>query len=77
MIIPNKYENISQNILELGKDLLTLLSRRKNIYDLYKELIIHRNENYEVPFSKYLIALDFLYALGKIDIEDENVVRLK
>jgi len=77
MLIPNKYENISQNILSVGLDIIKILKKRKNIYSLYKELLKIRNDEYELPLDKFFLALDFLYAVGLIDLDEEMVVRIR
>jgi hypothetical protein len=75
MLIPHKYEDISQNLLSVGLDILKILKRRKNVYNLYKELLEMRNDEYELPLNKFFLALDFLYAVGIIDLDEESVVR--
>lgn len=77
MLIPSKYEDFSQNVLSVGLDILEILKRRKNIYSLYKELVRMRNDEYDLPLDKFLITLDFLYALGLIDLDREMVVRMR
>ena len=77
MLIPHKYEDISQNMLSIGLDVLSILKRRRNVYNLYKELLETRNDEYELPLNKFFLTLDFLYAVGIIDLDEESVVRLK
>ncbi len=77
MLLPNKYENISQNYLSLGKDVIKILKNKRNIYDLFKELVAYRKDEYELTIQKYLFTLDMLYALGLIKLEGENIVKLK
>ena len=76
MLIPHKYEDISQNMLSVGLDILRILKRRRNVYNLYKEVVEMRNDEYELPLNKFFFALDFLYAVGIIDFDEERVVRL-
>jgi len=77
MLIPHKYEDISQNMLSVGLDILQVLKRRRNVYNLYKELVKMRDDEYELPLNRFLLTLDFLYAVGIIDFDEESVVRLK
>lgn len=77
MLIPSKYENFSQNILSIGLDVMKILKRKKNIYILYKELLEVRDDEYELPLNKFLLTLDFLYAVGLIHIDEKNLVRLR
>lgn len=77
MLIPNKYEDISQNILSVGLDILQILKRRRNVYNLYKELLKMRNDEYELPLNKFFLTLDFLFTIGIIDLDEESVVRVR
>ena len=77
MLIPHKYEDISQNILSVGLDILQILKKRRNIYNLYKELLDMRNDEYELPLNKFFLTLDFLFAIGIIDLDKESVVRVR
>ena len=77
MLIPNRHENITQNVLSVGLDILKVLKRRRNVYFLYKELLRMRNDEYDISLNKFFLTLDFLYAVGLIDLEKEEVVRLK
>ena len=75
MLIPNKYEDTSKNLLAVAGQVITSVRGRKNLYSLYKKVIEQRKDEYPITFSKYLLALDFLYAIGKIDIEDKDVIK--
>ncbi|MGD2247928.1 MAG: hypothetical protein PVF58_05945 [Candidatus Methanofastidiosia archaeon] len=77
MLIPHKYEGISQNMLSVGLDILKILRRRRNVYNLYKELIQMRNDEFELSLNKFFLTLDFLYAAGIITLDGESVVRLR
>lgn len=77
MLIPHKYEDISQNFLSVGLDILHILERRRNVYNLYKEVVRTRDDEYELSLNKFFLALDFLYAVGIIDFDKECVVRLR
>ncbi len=77
MLLPSKYENFSQNYLSLGKDILRIVKHKKNIYELFKELVEYRRDEFEINLQKYIFTLDLMYALGTIKLEGENIVRLK
>lgn len=77
MLLPSKYENFSQNYLSLGKDILRIVKHKKNIYELFKELVAYRRDEFEINLQKYIFTLDLMYALGTIKLEGENIVRLK
>lgn len=73
MIVPNKYDDISKNMLTLGINVLNLLDYPKNVYILYKELLKFRNDRYEIEFSNFILTLDFLFALDLIKFNKEKV----
>lgn len=75
VLIPNKYEDVSKNLLTIGADIIKSIRGRRNIYTLYKKVIESRSDEYQIPFDKYLLALDFLYAVGKVDLDDKDVIR--
>lgn len=75
MLVPNKYEDVSKNILSLGLDVLRVLKLRKNVYDLYQSLLRERNDTYQISFNKFLLTLDFLYSLDLITLKDGDVIR--
>jgi len=69
MIIPNKYKDVSQNIFSLGKNILEILDKRdSSIYDLYKIVIEKRGDEFYADLKLFFFSLDFLYALGLIEI---------
>ncbi|MFC1691833.1 ABC-three component system middle component 6 [Nanoarchaeota archaeon] len=75
MLVPNKYEDVSKNLLSIGAEIIKSLRGRRNIYMLYKKVTLARGDEYRLSFDKYLLALDFLYAMGKIELDDEDIVR--
>jgi len=76
MILPNKYEDISKNMLSLGLNVLNLLEMPTNTYHLYKQLLKLRNDKYELKFERFLLVLDFLFALGLINISNGKVIKI-
>lgn len=75
MLIPSKYEDVSKNLLTIGADIIKSIRGRRNIYTLYKKVTELRRDKYQISFDKYLLALDFLYALGKVDLDGNDVIR--
>ena len=76
MLIPSKYEDISKNLLSVGVDIFKCMGRKKNLYLLYKKVIELRNDEYPITFNQYLLSLDFLYSIGKIDIENKEIIKI-
>jgi hypothetical protein len=76
MIIPNKYKNTSQNIFSLGKNILEILDKRdREIYNLYKDVIEKRIDEFEVDLKLFFFSLDFLYTLELIDLKEGRIIR--
>lgn len=75
MLVPSKYEDVSKNLLTIGAEIIKSIRGRRNIYMLYKKVTAARGDEYQISFDKYLLALDFLYAMGKIDIDAEDIIR--
>ena len=73
MLLPNKYEDVSKNLLSIGSEIIVLLKTKRDIYGLYQKLKNKRNDKYALSFESYLLALDFLYAIGKIKLEKEEI----
>jgi hypothetical protein len=74
MIVPNKYENLSQNIFEIGKDIVMILKKSNyDIYSLYKNLLQKRKDEFETSLNKFLISLDLLYCFDVIHIRGEEI----
>lgn len=73
MLIPNKYENINDNLLVIGSNLVSLLRRRPfNIEDLFKAVNKERGSKnlHQINLDQYFNALTFLW-LAEIIILNE------
>lgn len=70
MILPNKYEDLRNSPLIIGKDIILLL-RKKNfrLFDLYAKLSVNIN------IDTYYDILTFLYAADIISFNN-NIVYL-
>ena len=77
MLIPNKYEDLSHSVLAVGSEITTLLNQRRDIYRLYKLLLKKQNADYELSFDRYLLILDFLYAINIINLQGGEVSLIK
>lgn len=75
MLIPNKYEDLSKNLFSIGLDILNIIKKQRDIYSLYKELLILRSDEYELPYNQFLLTLDFLYALNLIELKGGYIIR--
>lgn len=78
MLLPSKHINISESIFGLSAYLLKIIMEEpKNIdqiwYDFNK---INNTENFPVyhSFDNVIIALDYLYLIGLIDIKNKDKI---
>jgi hypothetical protein len=70
MILPTKHIPESRCILGVGARLLTLLDREQTISSLwesYKRGSTTSRSSPPVPFDWFILALDFLYAVGAVE----------
>jgi len=51
------------------------MKKKHNLYELYTEVVQNRKDFYQLSFEQYLITLDFLYAINKIDLKEENLIK--
>lgn len=73
MIIPSKYENLNQNILVIGSEIINLLKKQSfNIENLYQKIKKKKNIN----FDTYYNTLTFLW-LSEIIDKSEFQIYLK
>ena len=73
MLSPQKHIRLSESLLGLGANILDLLSRPQNpeqIYDKLKDLNLLISHNFE----HIILALDFLYACGAIELNEQGKV---
>jgi hypothetical protein len=70
MILPNKYEDLKNTPLVIGKDIILLL-RKKNfsLFDLYSKLSV------KINIDTYFDILTFLYAADLISFNN-NIIYL-
>lgn len=80
MILPSKHLPQDRALLTVGGHVLTFLARPKTVSALWEEL----NRQAEGPgatlprritYDWFLLALDLLYALGTIELENGLVAR--
>lgn len=70
MILPNKYEDLRNTPLIIGKDIILLLRKKHfHLFDLYSKLTVNIN------IDTYYDILTFLYAADIISFNN-NIVYL-
>ncbi|BCO21044.1 hypothetical protein KUC3_39010 [Alteromonas sp. KC3] len=73
MFSPKKHIRLSESILGLGANVLSLLSRPlspEQIYDRLKSLNLLISHDFE----HIILALDFLYACGAIELNEQGKI---
>lgn len=71
MIVPNKFVSLDQSLISKLPKLLSSLDSERSVLDLYFE-----NQHGFEDVGEFLIALDVLYVLGRIEL-DSTAGKLK
>ena len=73
MLSPQKHVKLSESLLGLGANILALLSRPITPEQIYTKL---GNNNLLIShdFEHIILTLDFLYACGAIEINEQGKV---
>lgn len=72
MILPTKHISERQSVLGAGATVLRHLDTPQTVTGLW-ERVRHHNET--SVYSRYILTLDFLFAIGVINLEDGLVTR--
>ena len=74
MILPTKHILVQNSILGAGATILRHLDQPKTVAALWERV----RETPELGFYwRFVLVLDFLFAIGVVDLEDGIIVRLK
>ncbi|BCG85069.1 MULTISPECIES: ABC-three component system middle component 6 [unclassified Mesorhizobium] len=71
MLLPTKHIKIENALLGVGAEVLAELDRPKTVSTLFYDIQARRSE-YEmttIEFDWFLLAVDFLYAVGAVRLE--------
>jgi len=75
MIMPNKVVKPNYSLLYIGGYILdTLVKKRRFMYldELFSDVKVHIS--YPLSLERFLLALDFLYVVGKIELDNDKVL---
>jgi hypothetical protein len=64
MIVPNKFISLDQSLISKLPELLASLETDRSVLELYES-----NRHGFEDVSEFLIALDVLYVLGRIELD--------
>ncbi len=77
MLLPAKHIKLSESIIGLSGFVLEKLNKPKTVDMLWSELrVAVERKEYPAyhPFENLLLSLDFLYSIGVIQLDDNNMV---
>lgn len=77
MLIPNKYENINDNLLVIGSNIVSSLkSRPYNIEDLFRSVNKDRGERnlHQISLDQYFNALTFLWLADLVVLNEFQIL---
>jgi hypothetical protein len=72
MILPDKHVNLHQSILGGGAALLEQLTRPSTVTGLWERSKAKSDID---NFERFILTLDFLFAIGALEIQDDLLVR--
>lgn len=77
MILPSKHINFYESILGLGGLILKLIENEpplvfEHIWKRIDELNHNRKNNIYYSFDNVVLAIDFLYMIGAINLDKDN-----
>lgn len=73
MILPTKYIREDETLLAVGAILLKKLSTQKSLSALWES---SREISNIGSYERFILALDMLYILGLINIENNKIMRI-
>ena len=73
MILPTKRISADRSLLGLGARILRQLNYPQTVSRAWENVC--RDEGDQVPYDWFVLALDLLYAIGAIALEEGRLVR--
>lgn len=78
MIMPGKHIHISESLIGLGAFVLSLLDTPKSLDKCWEDLNKNYIDNGKIKkkhtFDTFILAVDFLYMIGSIDINRKGEI---
>ncbi len=72
MILPTKHIPTAQSLLGSGASLLGLLRQERTVTDLWERV---RKAELITSYPRFVLSLDFLFAIGAVDIREGFIRR--
>lgn len=78
MLMPTKHIPTENALVGIGAEVLALLEQDKTVSSLFHELQTYRRENdvATIHFDWFLLAVDFLYAVGAVRFESGVIKKM-
>ena len=73
MIMPSKYLREDEDIVGVGGILLHCIESRRNLSSLWEDV---KTNHTVATFERFILALDFLFLLGLIEIKGNEIMRV-
>ena len=73
MLLPNKHVPVNRSLVGLGGEILRILMDRPRTVSSAWERV--RASNAEASFEQFALAASFLYSLGAVDLDGDNLRR--
>ncbi|MDO4926748.1 MAG: hypothetical protein Q3980_13960 [Turicibacter sp.] len=74
MILPKKHVKLSESLFAIGAILLTTLKDNPSVDKIWNTISNDKNLNITISFDNFILALDYLYTIGAIDINEKGGV---
>jgi len=74
MVMGNKIINVSDTLFAIGAIVIKhLKNSNEKVDNLYQKI----KEEKEISFKKFILTLDFLFIVDKIEIKEKDIIGLK
>lgn len=74
MIMPSKYLREDEALIGISAALIPLVENNSNLTELWEAA---KKINAIGSFERFILALDFLYLLGLVDLHNNKIVRVQ
>lgn len=71
MLLPTKNLHEEKSLIKIGGRIIKFLEKPKTVSRIWNEYTCHQNENDlpTVTFDRFILAIDFLYMIGAIELD--------
>ena len=72
MVLPDKHLRLHGSLLGAGAAVLSRLRRPATVSELWSQV---EEEPGNLSFQGFILAMDFLYAIGAIELDEQGLLR--